>query len=150
MLGRLALTNFIGEAVDVVAMLAPDTQFRILCVEDEPFLRMLLVEYLTDWGYAVHEAARGREAIRLLDTLRRVDLLVTDIRLGDIDGWAVAAHARSVRPNVPVIYMSGYPTEGTSVANAVYLAKPFNYDALRASIRALLGQTLLEGRTSPG
>lgn len=130
-------------------MLAADTQFRILCVEDEAFLRMLLVEYLTEWGYAVHEAATGGEAIRLLDTLRRVDLIVTDIRLGDTDGWTVASHARSAKPSIPVIYMSGYPTDGTSVPNAVYLSKPFDYNALRASIRALLGQTLLEGRTSP-
>ena len=130
-------------------MLAPDTQFRILCVEDEDLLRMLLVEYLSEWGYGVHAAASGREAIRMLDNLRRVDLLLTDIRLGDVDGWAVASHARGARPRLPVIYMSGYPTDGSSVAGAVYLSKPFDYDALRGAIRAVLGQTVLEGRTSP-
>lgn len=130
-------------------MVAADTQFRILCVEDEAFLLMLLVEHLTEWGYVVHDAATGTEAIHLLDTLPRVDLVITDIRLGDIDGWAVASHARTVRPDVPVIYMSGYPTDGTSVPNAVYLSKPFDYNALRASIRALLGQTVIEGRMSP-
>lgn len=126
-------------------MLAPSLDYRILCVDDQEAVRFVLVEHLVEWGYRIVEASSGREAIAVLDSDEKIDLLITDIRLGDIDGWEVAAHARAGRPDLPVIYVSGYPTEGQRVDRAVFLSKPYRSDHLHATVRAMLAQTVREG-----
>jgi len=111
---------------------------------------MTIVEFLSDWGYAVVEASSATEAEQVLESSEKLDLLITDIRLGDADGSTVAGLARAARPNIPIIYMSGYPTDGERLPRTAYVCKPFRLDELGQAIRALLGGTEHDGLAVTG
>ena len=81
---------------------------KVLLVEDEPMLSELLTEALTDKGFAVHAAPNADGALQHLRSGADVDILFTDIDLGDgIDGAQLARIAREMRPRLPIIYASG-------------------------------------------
>ncbi len=76
----------------------------VLVVEDEDIVRLLVVEVLNDLGYRALEAADGPSALRILQSAQRIDLLITDIGLPDLNGRQVADAARveASRPQDPV------------------------------------------------
>ena len=85
------------------------TPRRVLLVEDEPLIRALIADEMTDAGYVVTEACNGREAMTALEAAPDFDLLFTDIRLpGLLDGWAIAERARALNPDIGVVYATGY------------------------------------------
>ena len=100
---------------------------------------MMLVDCIADLGLAPLEAENGEDALDVL-TDESIDLLVTDIRLGGISGWEVAEQARAQQPNLPIIYISGYPSKGKSVPGSIYLAKPFRPHELETAVRKCLAQ----------
>lgn len=116
----------------------------ILVVEDEEALRILAQRVLQSRGYVVVTAANGREALQALDSVTRIDLLLTDVVLpGEIQGDGLAKRALEERPGLPVLYMSGYTRNaivhaGRLDAGVNYLAKPFTPDGLLASVRGVL------------
>jgi CheY-like chemotaxis protein len=63
---------------------------HVLLVEDEPLLRELVMENLQDAGYSVFEAGDGNAGVEILRSDTRIDLLLSDIKLPDIDGYEVA------------------------------------------------------------
>jgi CheY-like chemotaxis protein len=86
----------------------------IVVVEDDEVVRTLAVEALRSLGYTVHAAATGPEGVRLLDELGSVHLLLSDIGLpGGISGKQLADTARSARPQLKVILITGYAQEAT-------------------------------------
>jgi CheY-like chemotaxis protein len=86
----------------------------IVVVEDDEVVRTLAVEALRSLGYNVHAAATGPEGVRLLDELGSVHLLLSDIGLpGGISGKQLADTARSARPQLKVILITGYAQEAT-------------------------------------
>lgn len=115
---------------------------RVLCVDDEPFIRLMLIDTMERLGLEPVEAANGEEALEVAESMTP-DLLITDIRLGGIDGWEVAERVRELHPGVPVIYISGFPTQGKSLQGALYLAKPFRPRELEAAVRQLLSASEL-------
>jgi len=116
----------------------------VLLVEDEPDVRLLLAEYLEEEGYAVLQAASAAEAFAILASKPRLDLLVSDFRLPDgVSGVMIAEPALKLRPDLKVIFISGYPAEildsGSPIAHqAPVLAKPFSFDTLQHQIQRLL------------
>lgn len=81
----------------------------VLVVEDEALVRNSIVLDLKDAGFEVIAAGTGDEASFLLPKMQRIDLLLTDIRMpGRINGWVLADMARCRRPNLPIIYTSGF------------------------------------------
>src|SRR5258706_7866022 len=80
----------------------------VLVVEDEDIVRLLVVEVLNDLGYHALEAVDGPAALRILQSSQRIDLLVTDIGLPDVNGRQVAYAARVKRSNLKVLFMTGY------------------------------------------
>ncbi len=81
----------------------------ILIAEDEPVLTMMLRDVLEDLGYKVLAANSGQQALRLVESGKAFDLLLTDVVMpGEIGGFELARLVREVRPNVPVIYTSGF------------------------------------------
>lgn len=105
----------------------------ILVVEDEPLLLNILSDELEDAGYAVVQAATGEQAVeKMAEHAAAIDLLITDIRLpGAIDGWAVAEAARHLRPDLPVIYVTGYSAQPPrSVRDSILITKPYRPSAL--------------------
>jgi len=79
---------------------------RILVVEDEASLRFSMVAYLEDSGHACREAADGEEALALLEA-EPFDLVITDLRMPRLDGFALLEALRVVRPKLPVVVVTG-------------------------------------------
>jgi DNA-binding response OmpR family regulator len=117
---------------------------RILLVEDEPLIRLILVEELVDAGFDVHQAANGDEAATLLASEGAAfDLLTTDMHMpGRYDGRAVARLMRQHAPLIPVLYISGRPDIFNEPLgeNEAFLAKPFLPSELVQIARRLLRQ----------
>lgn len=102
----------------------PDT---ILIVEDDPQLRFLLQEILSDLGKEVMAVESADQGLTVLQN-ERICLLVTDVQTpGELDGWALAWLAHRHAPDTPVIITSGFHGHfGDSIPpNAVYLQKPW-------------------------
>ena len=116
----------------------------VLLVEDEPHILSLLSDYLASEGYQVLEADSAPKAFEILATKPQLDLLVTDFRLpGNVSGVMIAEPALKLRPDLKVIFLSGYPIDiyesGSPIArSAPVLAKPFALDTLHSQIQALL------------
>jgi CheY-like chemotaxis protein len=119
-----------------------DTHPHVLLVEDEAFLRELVIEGLQDAGFSVLEASDGTSGVQALKSDQRIDVLLSDIKLPDIDGYQVAEAARTLRPGVKVILMTGYaPTPlPPALQSVVYrvLQKPFSLETLPGMVTAAL------------
>jgi CheY-like chemotaxis protein len=101
----------------------------ILFVEDEPLLGELMTEALTDKGFEVQAVPDAGCALRYLLSGADVDVLFTDIDLGDgMDGAQLAKLAREMRPKLPVVYASGRRSmaEIPTVPNSIFLPKPYS------------------------
>jgi nitrogen-specific signal transduction histidine kinase len=120
-----------------------DAGETVLVVEDEPTVRMLILETLEELGYAAIEAADGPSGLRVLRSDARVDLLVTDVGLPGLNGRQMADAAREARPGLRVLFITGY-AHNAAFGNGVLepgtemLTKPFAMDALADKIRAMI------------
>ncbi|WP_145146097.1 response regulator, partial [Pseudomonas duriflava] len=81
---------------------------KILVIEDEAVIRTLIVEVLTELGYAVLDAQDALSALPLLESSQHIDLLITDIALPGMDGRQLAQLARQYRPGLRVLFATGY------------------------------------------
>ncbi|MDD3354517.1 PAS-domain containing protein [Zoogloea sp.] len=120
---------------------APTVNARrlVLLVEDEPEVRKVLRQQLTELGYPVLEAGNGLEARTLLETVEDIALLISDTVMPGMGGRELAAHARTVRPRLPILLITGYATSETQTAtpDTPTLRKPFDQTALAAALAAL-------------
>jgi CheY-like chemotaxis protein len=143
---KVYLPRYFG-AVDSVEKL--DTQaelpmagasFVILIVEDESAIRTLLVEVLSDLGYTMIDTVDGQSGLHVLESGTHVDLLLTDVGLpGGMNGRQLADAARRQRPDLKVLFMTGY-ADGVAIGNGQMergmqvMTKPFKVDALATKI----------------
>ncbi|MGH9785732.1 MAG: PAS domain S-box protein [Terriglobia bacterium] len=116
----------------------------ILLAEDDASLRTLALEFLQSAGYQVIAAGSGAEALRLLGSLPGpLHLLLTDLVLPDMTGTTLSEHGVALRPDMKVLYVSGY-TENAIVHRGVldrdksFLPKPYAKETLLRRIRELL------------
>jgi PAS domain S-box-containing protein len=115
----------------------------ILVVEDEPAVRQVSVDALTELGYRVIEADGAAAALRLLDGHPEIALLFTDVVMPDTNGRKLADEARRRRPDLRVLFTTGY-TRNAVVHNGVLdpgvdlIGKPFTIEELAAKVRAIL------------
>jgi signal transduction histidine kinase len=115
----------------------------ILVVEDEPGVRLLISEMLRSRGYTVLDASNGVDALRTAAAHDGpIHLLVTDVVMPHLSGRVLAEHLAALRPNLKVLYLSGY-TDDAMVRHgieqgAAFLHKPFTPEALAAQVRAVL------------
>jgi CheY-like chemotaxis protein len=115
----------------------------VLLVEDEHMLRALSREVLEESGYLVRECGEGDEALRRLRTGDPVDILVTDVGLPGMDGRQLAASARELLPDLPVLFITGYAWEAFADTpqlpeRTAILGKPFSLHALAEAVADLL------------
>ena len=116
----------------------------VLVVEDEDVVRGLIVAVLEDLGYRTLEASDGPKGLDILQSKRRIDLLITDIGLPGLNGRQVADAGRELRPNLKVLFMTGY-AENAALASGflehgmTMITKPFAMEALATRIRDVLG-----------
>ena len=116
----------------------------VLIVEDDDQLRRLTHRALAGAGYVVLEADRGRHALEVARRhLGPIDLLLTDLVMPDTNGRKLAETLRASRPDMRVLYMSGYPdraivNNGMLGVGDAYLAKPFTTEAIGRKVREML------------
>ncbi|HEU0044436.1 hybrid sensor histidine kinase/response regulator [Sphingomonas sp.] len=116
----------------------------VLVIDDEPTVRMLVTEVLSDLGYNALEADDGAAGLKILNSGARVDLLVTDVGLpGGLNGRQVADAGRAARPGLKVLFITGYAenavlSHGHLDPGMHVLTKPFAMDALATRIRELI------------
>ncbi|QTC92896.1 hybrid sensor histidine kinase/response regulator [Brevundimonas goettingensis] len=114
----------------------------ILVVEDDPSVRLLVLDVLTEIGYAPLQASEAESALALLRG-RHVDLLVTDVGLPGLNGRQLADMALTLQPHLRVLFMTGYAEQATDRGAFLgpemsMITKPFNIDTLAACIRELM------------
>lgn len=115
----------------------------VLLVEDEMFVRMTTLDMLEEMSCTVIEAAAGAEALTRLQEAGRVDLLISDVGLPDINGQDLYAACLKLCPGLPVIFITGYGSADLSATLdgaplASVLAKPFRMRELREAVQAAL------------
>jgi PAS domain S-box-containing protein len=121
----------------------------ILVVEDEVNLRRLTRQFLENQGYTVLEAADGAAAVQICVAHQGIiHLLLTDVIMPGMNGRELAHRVSEIRPNMKVLYMSGYTENaighnGTLDAGITLLQKPFTLHALKAKVREVLDQKTL-------
>ncbi|TCP36939.1 PAS domain-containing protein [Sphingomonas sp. BK235] len=117
---------------------------QVMVVEDDPAVRMLVVDVLEGLGYGVLQAVDGQEAVALLERRPPIALLVSDVGLPGLNGRQVAARARAQMPELKVLFVTGYAEEALVRSGFLdpgmdMIAKPFDIDALAAKIASMLG-----------
>ena len=118
---------------------------NILLVEDEESVRVFIRSVLQSYGYTVLEAAHGDEALRAAyqNEGRKIHLLLTDVMMPGMNGLELAESLVHCRPEIKVLYMSGY-TDAAIIHNDIaepgipFLQKPFSPDALARKVREVL------------
>jgi CheY-like chemotaxis protein len=105
---------------------------------------MLVVDVLQELGYTAIEAGDGHSGLKMLQSAARVDLLITDIGLpGGLNGRQVADAARKLRPDMKVLFITGYAenavlSHGRIDAGMQVMTKPFAMEGLASRIQSLL------------
>jgi PAS domain S-box-containing protein len=145
---ELVLPRFSGDITDTPSGVNapqaahPRSEEVVLVVEDDEVVRLVVVEVLNEEGYHALEAVDGTAALRILKTAQRIDLLVTDVGLPDINGRELADAGRLERPDLKVLFMTGYAEKAAGSAfleaGMEILMKPFLMEDLAAKLRGML------------
>jgi signal transduction histidine kinase/PAS domain-containing protein len=143
------LPRLVGEAKDMagaeeVGVSEPADGESVLLIEDEEAIRLVVAEELRELGYRVLTAEDGPSGLSILHSEARVDLLVTDVGLpGGLNGRQVADAARTGRPELKVLFITGY-AENAAVGNGLLgqgmevITKPFDLTVLANKVRSIL------------
>ncbi|MBU0982642.1 MAG: response regulator [candidate division Zixibacteria bacterium] len=102
----------------------------ILVVDDELLIRDLLYDFFTSQGWSISVAENGEKALEIIRS-RKVDLVLSDIKMPEMDGLTLSNRLKETHPGLPVVLMTGFPSVDTAVSalrNKVedYVIKPFN------------------------
>jgi two-component system cell cycle sensor histidine kinase/response regulator CckA len=115
----------------------------VLLVEDEPMVRSVAERALTRHGYKVIIADNGEDALEILERGEEIDLLLSDVVMPGMDGPTMVREARKDRPEIKVLFMSGYAEEqlrnSINVDNCSFLPKPFSVQELAEAAKRALG-----------
>jgi CheY-like chemotaxis protein len=106
---------------------------HVLVAEDETMFREAAVESLKNSGFHVFEASDGEEALAILKAHPEISLLVSDVRMPNMDGYALVEQGLALRPHLKVILMTGYaqtPPKVVAAQEIGTLRKPFDIDVL--------------------
>jgi CheY-like chemotaxis protein len=115
----------------------------VLVIEDEPVVRGVILEMLAEQGYRTLEAMDGPSGLKILRSDEPLDLLVTDVGLPGMNGRQVADQARETRPELKVLFITGYAesvamSEGFLQPGMELITKPFDLDHLAWRIRGMI------------
>ena len=125
---------------------AQESPGKIYVVEDEPIIRMLVVDHLEELGYEVVEASSAEQALPSLRDDPSIDLLLTDVGLPGMNGRQLAEEVRKVRPGLAILFATGYAEGANSRSDLVgenmdLISKPFDVDDLAGRVGALLSRS---------
>ncbi len=141
----------VGEAADTMAaesLIGAPTGSgeRVLVIDDEPLVRMLVVDVLEELGYTAIEAGDGPEGMKVIQSDARIDLLITDVGLPNgMNGRQVADAARAIRPGLKVLFVTGYAenavlNHGHLDPGMQVITKPFDMAVMATRIRDIIAQ----------
>ena len=138
----------VGESVEKPVPQAPkaltnSASGTILVVEDDPLVRDMARRSLLEAGFAVLEAADGQEALALAAGESRLDAVLTDLAMPEIGGRELARQLRETRPDLPVVFMSGYTGDdvvrkGLLESGVPFLEKPLSPEDLASKLKQIL------------
>ena len=116
----------------------------VLLVEDDPSVRLLVREVLEELDYRAIEADRADAAIAVLRSDRTIDLMVSDVGLPGMNGRQLAEVARDHRPDLPILFITGYAENAATRAgflgtNMAMITKPFAIEELSGKVREMIG-----------
>ena len=115
----------------------------VLLVEDEPMVRNVAERALTRHGYTVITADNGEDALEILGRGETIDLLISDVVMPGMDGPTMVREARKTRPDLKILFMSGYAEEqlrkSIDIENVNFLPKPFSVTELAEAARNAAG-----------
>jgi CheY-like chemotaxis protein len=133
-LGLSMVYGFAGQSGGFATIVSGTGQ-HVLVVEDDSTVRQLLADMLTQAGYNVHQAVDGSSGLAALDSMTRVDLLVTDVGLPGMNGRQMADAARAKRPVLPVLFMTGYADApcGSGLKRQMVAPLSFPHDQVHAA-----------------
>jgi PAS domain S-box-containing protein len=144
----LFLPRYLGAPIESqpadAAATMPGGDETVLVVDDEATVRMLVAEVLDELGYETMEAEDGAVGLKLLQSARRVDLLVTDVGLpGGMNGRQLADAALSLRPGLKILFITGYAEtavigQGQLQPGMHVMTKPFSLDSLGRRIKDII------------
>ena len=120
---------------------APLHRHAVLVVEDDPLLRMVAVDLVTDMGFPVYEAGGADEAIVVLERRSDIGALFTDVNMpGTMDGLELAQCVRRRWPSIGLIVTSGRPqSPGRGIPpGSVFLSKPYRGAQLERTLREII------------
>ncbi|MBW2683331.1 MAG: response regulator, partial [Deltaproteobacteria bacterium] len=138
-----------------VKTLKSKQQYRILVVDDEDIARTNLLHYFAGLDYIVEGAINGVEALQKVETLQPFDLIITDLKMDQMDGLTLIEKAAKYSPDTDIIMVTGYATMSTAVdalrkGATHYLAKPVQLEELKQTVEdALARQGKLELSNGP-
>jgi two-component system cell cycle sensor histidine kinase/response regulator CckA len=121
---------------------APRGSETILLVEDEEALSVVMTEVLEEAGYTVIHTESPNDAVKRVESYPgTVHLLLSDVVMPEMNGPQLAARIRSIRPDVRILFMSGYPDDALGLASRELvrrIEKPFSQDLLLRAVRKAL------------
>nr|WP_262417207.1 ATP-binding protein [Pseudomonas sp. SH10-3B] len=144
----LFLPRFIGEVtadtpLDPALLPVATTGETVLIVEDDPAVRVLVSQVLSELGYAFVEAGDADTALPIIESGQRIDLMISDVGLPGMNGRQLAEIGRQVRPDLKVLFITGY-AEHAAVRGGFLdpgmqlITKPFTFDLLTAKVREMI------------
>ncbi|WP_294174193.1 PAS domain-containing sensor histidine kinase [uncultured Sphingomonas sp.] len=149
---KLYLPRYYGESEELDSDRAELTEAHrsddgevVLVVEDEVAVRDLVIDVLQDLGYKAIEAADGPAGLKILQSDLKLDLLISDVGLPGLNGRQLADAARKHRPDLKVLFMTGYAENATIASGFLdpgmqMITKPFAIEALATRIRDMIEQ----------
>ena len=147
---KIYLPRHVGAAVkesiqpEPVELPRAEAGETVLVVDDEPTIRMLIGDTLSELGYRGIEAGDAASGLKVLESDAKIDLLITDVGLpGGMNGKEMADAARAKRPKLKVLFITGY-AENAAITNGhlepgmQVMSKPFSMDKLASRIRSII------------
>ena len=146
--GESSETGMAPGHADLAVNIAPGS--TVLIVEDEQRIREMIAGLLNEQGYSVMQAEDGPSGLQIVQSSVRMDLLLTDVGLPGLNGRQLADAARTSRPDLPVLFITGYAGSALAEIDLAdgmqVLRKPFALDILSARVRAMI--SLSSGRSA--
>ena len=129
------------------------SNFKILAVDDDPIIRKILETTLESGGYKVILAADGSEAVAVLDK-ENFDLVITDLQMGDLDGFAVLNKAKDLNPLIQRIVITGnqdmsFALKALRIGVEDYILKPFSLNGLLDSVEKCIDILEIKRKETP-
>jgi CheY-like chemotaxis protein len=123
---------------EAVRVSAESSRPKLMIVDDDPEVRVIVAEFLEDFGYQVLQADGGAQALELLGCTSDLRMIISDIRMPDMSGIELADIATQRRRDLKIILISGYFV--SQQVDRRFLRKPFRMKELEAAVREELDE----------